>query len=68
MPKTNIMKVRLGDCCMVCNKKRADVGLRVLTTFICNSCEEQLVQINETDEQYDTYVKQMRTLSSNFTR
>ncbi|GAE27859.1 hypothetical protein JCM9140_4021 [Halalkalibacter wakoensis JCM 9140] len=53
---------------MVCNKKRADVGLRVLTTFICNSCEEQLVQINETDEQYDTYVKQMRTLSSNFTR
>ncbi|MCL7749298.1 MULTISPECIES: sigma factor G inhibitor Gin [Halalkalibacter] len=65
MPKTKTMKVRLGDCCMVCNKRKTE-GLQVLNTFMCESCETELLQLNEQDDMYETYVKQMRNLSTNF--
>ncbi|MBP3953510.1 sigma factor G inhibitor Gin [Bacillus sp. YZJH907-2] len=65
MPKTKLMKVRLGDNCMICNKRKPE-GLQVVNTFICLSCESELVHSDEKDAVYHTYVKQVRTLSNNF--
>jgi hypothetical protein len=33
---------------------------------MCESCETELLQLNEQDDMYETYVKQMRNLSTNF--
>ncbi|WP_332697195.1 sigma factor G inhibitor Gin [Halalkalibacter lacteus] len=67
MPKTSIMKIRLGDKCVICNKRKEE-GLHVVNSFICSSCETKMVQVNENDQTYHTLVKQMRNLSSNFIR
>jgi hypothetical protein len=63
MPKTRILKMRLADNCVICNKRKEE-GLHVVNSFICFTCETKIVQVDENDQTYDTLVKQMRDLSS----
>ncbi len=67
MPKTSIMKMRLGDNCVICNKRKEE-GLHIANSFICFTCENKIVELDENDLMYHTLVKQMRNLSSNFIR
>jgi hypothetical protein len=65
MPKTEILKMRLGKQCVICEKRKEE-GIIIAKSFICTSCEEKIVHLDEGDQMYDAYVKQMRPLSSQY--
>lgn len=49
--------------CIVCGElKPHDQGLRIVTEFICGSCEKEMVQTDVLDEKYPFYVHQMRQI------
>ncbi|GAA0467408.1 sigma factor G inhibitor Gin [Alkalibacillus silvisoli] len=45
--------------CQICEEFRQD-GIYVLTTFICKSCEREIVNTSPDDEQYQYYVDRMK--------
>ena len=65
MPKTEKMKMRLGKQCVICEKRREE-GISIAYSFICQTCEQEIVHLNDSDQMYNKYVKQMRTVSSQY--
>lgn len=65
MPKTNIIKMRLEKQCVICEKRKKE-GILIANSFICNKCEHEMVHLDEQDHQYNEYIKQMRTFSSQY--
>ncbi|MBB5174930.1 sigma factor G inhibitor Gin [Texcoconibacillus texcoconensis] len=47
--------------CVVCETKR-EKGIYLLNHFICETCEEKLVNTDTDDENYPTYVERLRTI------
>lgn len=63
MLKARIMHLRLDDVCVMCKKRKQD-GINVVNAFLCAGCEEDIVKSDVKTELYDTYVKQVKTVSS----
>ncbi len=48
-------------CCMICGAFVAD-GIWILSEFICDECESEIVQTDVQDEKYPFFIYQMRQL------
>jgi len=65
MPKTKIMKMRLGKQCVICEKRKEE-GILIAKSFICTTCEHEMVHLDDQDHLYHEYIKQMRAFSSQY--
>ncbi|PTM54851.1 sigma factor G inhibitor Gin [Desmospora activa] len=50
--------------CLVCQKEQAK-GIKILDEFICEDCEQDIVNTKVEDERYPQYVIRMRNLWKN---
>jgi hypothetical protein len=48
-------------CCMICGDFRMD-GIWILSEFICDYCESEIVQTDVLDDKYPFFIYQMRQL------
>ncbi|GAF66545.1 hypothetical protein BTS2_3446 [Bacillus sp. TS-2] len=63
MRKTGVIQLRLGEECMICEKKRIK-GIHVLEAFLCDECERKMMTLNTDDLQYTYYLNQMKKIQS----
>ncbi|MFC6335133.1 sigma factor G inhibitor Gin [Paenibacillus septentrionalis] len=47
--------------CTICGKE-SEIGLHIVSSFICSSCEQEIVQIDVEDERYPFFVSRMKTI------
>jgi len=45
--------------CAICELQREE-GIRIATSFICSSCEDEMVNTDVLDEKYVYFIAQMR--------
>lgn len=50
-----------GETCLIC-EERKQIGIHICHQFICQSCEQKLVQADTGDEAYAYYLKKLRKL------
>lgn len=55
------METRETKTCIVCGQPK-EVGITVVTEFICLSCESEMVRTDAGDEKYPFFVRQLRQL------
>ena len=49
------------QCCTICGKS-STAGLHIVKSFICSSCEQEIVNIDVKDERYPFFVSRMKTI------
>lgn len=49
------------DSCCICDVKKEE-GIRIISAFICESCEQQIVSADPQQEQYDDYVHRLKNV------
>ncbi|WP_017729539.1 sigma factor G inhibitor Gin [Halalkalibacterium ligniniphilum] len=59
-PKTELVVVY--NICLVCEQQKPS-GMQLGTSFICETCEREIVQTEIDDAAYLFYVKKLRNLS-----
>jgi hypothetical protein len=47
--------------CIICGQMKPD-GIRILTEFICEGCEAEMVQTDVQDEKYPYFIHQMKQI------
>lgn len=47
--------------CIVCGKERK-IGLFIYDSFICQSCEREMVHTNVEDAKYDEFIKKLKKI------
>lgn len=60
MEKTAVSR-QAGETCLICEKER-DVGIHICDQFICETCEQKLVQTDTADTDYGYYLRKLRNL------
>ncbi|OPH51273.1 hypothetical protein BC351_35275 [Paenibacillus ferrarius] len=45
--------------CMICEQQKLG-GIHIITAFICDDCNNEIVQTNVNDQKYPFFVRQMR--------
>ncbi|MDC2867464.1 MULTISPECIES: sigma factor G inhibitor Gin [unclassified Bacillus (in: firmicutes)] len=49
------------EVCIVCEDKK-DSGIHLYTSFICESCEREMIETNTNDPKYMFYLQQLRKI------
>ncbi|MEI4832489.1 sigma factor G inhibitor Gin [Bacillus sp. FJAT-53711] len=49
------------EVCIVCEHKK-DSGIHLYTSFICESCEREMIETNTNDPKYMFYLQQLRKI------
>lgn len=49
------------QCCTICGES-SSAGLHIVRSFICSSCEQEIVKIDVKDERYPFFVSRMKTI------
>ncbi|HJV45216.1 MAG TPA: sigma factor G inhibitor Gin [Bacillota bacterium] len=47
--------------CIVCGNKREE-GITIWNSFICHTCEQEMVRTDVMDEKYSFFVEKMRNI------
>lgn len=47
--------------CTICGKE-SELGIHIVTSFICSDCEQEIVTIDVKDERYPFFVNRMKTI------
>ncbi|GIP36307.1 sigma factor G inhibitor Gin [Paenibacillus sp. J2TS4] len=47
--------------CIICEQPKEE-GIRIITQFICATCEEEIVHTDVQDEKYPFFIHQLRQL------
>ncbi|GIP41385.1 hypothetical protein J31TS4_46650 [Paenibacillus sp. J31TS4] len=47
--------------CIVCQQPK-ESGIRIVTEFLCESCEAELVRTDVQDEKYPFYIRQLKRI------
>jgi hypothetical protein len=55
------MEGKLDAVCMICGKCKMD-GIRIVSAFLCDTCESELVCTDVSDVKYLFYVHQMKQI------
>lgn len=50
-----------GDVCIICGKMNQQ-GIHIITQFICESCEAEIVNTEVIDAKYPHFIRQLRGL------
>ncbi|MCI0767550.1 sigma factor G inhibitor Gin [Bacillus sp. TL12] len=53
------------EVCIVCENKKDD-GIRVQTSFICDTCERDMVETETNDPKYIYYLQQLRKIQISY--
>lgn len=48
--------------CMICEQQK-EQGIMILSEFICDDCEAEMVHTDVKDEKYPFFIRQMRRIS-----
>jgi len=48
-------------CCIICGEERLE-GIRIVTQFICEACESEMVRTDVKDEKYPFFIHQLRQI------
>ncbi|MBP1932424.1 sigma factor G inhibitor Gin [Ammoniphilus resinae] len=48
-------------CCIVCGQKQVE-GIAIWKAFICQSCEQEMVQTDVLDDKYPFFVERMKQI------
>ena len=49
------------EVCIVCKEKKTR-GIHICHQFICQSCEQEIVQTQTTDDRYHHYLERLRKI------
>lgn len=49
------------EVCIVCEDKK-DSGIHLYASFICESCEREMIETNTNDPKYIFYLQQLRKI------
>ncbi|CAG9614382.1 Anti-sigma-G factor Gin [Bacillus rhizoplanae] len=49
------------ETCIVCEDKK-DSGIHLYTSFICESCEREMIETSTNDPKYMFYLQQLRKI------
>ncbi len=55
------MMDRIAQRCIVCEQERTD-GIAIFEQFICQRCEQEMVNTDVRDEKYPFFIHQMRQI------
>lgn len=61
MQKTTVLRVQMGHKCLICETRKTK-GYKLLHSFICQACEQKVVQSEAGTEDYSMYVQKMRKM------
>lgn len=50
-----------GTCCIICGQLK-DTGIHIVTEFICEACEFEIVRTDVKDEKYPFFVHQLKQI------
>lgn len=53
------MKTTIDQSCTICGLQR-DEGIRIVSSFICSSCEHEMVTTDVKDEKYMFFITRMK--------
>lgn len=48
--------------CYLCAKEKQSLGFQIKESYVCQSCEEKLVQTGVSDINYDYYIERFKDL------
>ncbi|WP_054025784.1 sigma factor G inhibitor Gin [Bacillus sp. FJAT-28004] len=49
--------------CIICNEQKAEgQGIRIVTGFICDSCEAEMIRTDVKDAKYPFFIHQMKQI------
>ncbi|HTG70979.1 MAG TPA: sigma factor G inhibitor Gin [Candidatus Udaeobacter sp.] len=49
--------------CIICNEEKAEgQGIRIVSGFICETCEEEMVRTDVMDAKYPFFIHQMKQI------
>lgn len=49
------------QACIICGEKKAD-GISIVSEFICEDCEAEMVHTDVKDDKYDFFIHQMKQI------
>lgn len=49
------------ETCIICGQSKQE-GIFIISEFICQSCEEEMVRTDVRDEKYPFFIHQMRQI------
>ncbi|MGM9923322.1 MAG: sigma factor G inhibitor Gin [Bacillus sp. (in: firmicutes)] len=55
-------KLSIGETCIVCEEVKNE-GMYVYLSFVCRSCEEDIVKTETSDPKYQYYLQQLRKVN-----
>ncbi len=61
MKKTKVIHVRLKERCAVCEKLKTE-GIKVFHSFLCEQCEQEMLETDTEDAKYQYYLEKMKNL------
>jgi hypothetical protein len=56
-----LMMERIAQRCIVCEQERVD-GIAIFEQFICQCCEQEMVNTDVRDEKYSFFIHQMKQI------
>jgi hypothetical protein len=58
-----IMDQNLEQECVICGERKAEgQGIRIISGFICDNCEQELVRTDVKDAKYPFFIHQMKQI------
>lgn len=55
------MNTIIEDCCTICGLQREE-GIRIVSSFICSSCEHEMVTTDVMDAKYPFFISKMKLI------
>ncbi|MEH6943600.1 sigma factor G inhibitor Gin [Bacillus sp. JJ722] len=56
-------KVPIGETCIICEKLKSE-GIYLYASFVCRSCEEDIIKTETSDPRYQYYLQQLRKVNN----
>ncbi|PZE19178.1 sigma factor G inhibitor Gin [Paenibacillus xerothermodurans] len=57
----DVLQRPLTHNCIICGQKK-EHGIMIITEFICDECEHEMVQTDVKDAKYSFYIHQMKRI------
>lgn len=56
------MEQQIINSCIICNLEKEKKGIRIISEFICEECEAELVRTDVKDVKYPFFIHQMKQI------
>ncbi|CAG5087886.1 Sigma-F transcribed protein [Thermobacillus xylanilyticus] len=55
------MEESVRQCCIICGQEK-EFGITIISEFICESCEAEMVRTDVKDEKYPFFIHQLKRI------